>query len=497
MSTVAKISVVLALLSAFIMALPALAQGEATPIAYGEAVRGEITAQTAEVFYTFSGKQGDTITITMTAFQQGLDSFLELTLPDGTLVSDDDSAGNLNSLIGPLTLPVDGQYRLRATRFGGAEGGSTGAFEIVIRPATTLPLTPNETVTVTLGPDQPFAFLTMTAQAGTVYALTGQGLGGTTSFSISVRDSLGSYVNQAYSPAEGLALIDPLLVAADGGYNVTVFRQQDGPQFDPASTVRVALTLRIPETQSIAVGQTVSGTLDSGNPIAHYVFEGQLGDLLRLEGRHEAGTQPIDVQVVNPAGYISTGMGTAYGPEEGRFVLDPFILEMDGRFVIAVRQTATGPDPITTPSVFSLTLAETQTPLLAVGQAVTGTVDQAIAYEKVFRFEGTAGQRVNIVLESVDETYVPALDVQGPPVPAPAFSGPNMGGGGGVGMGFILSMNGAVPGKVQYTLALPADGLYVFRVRLGSPYALPPMSGPEAQTEPLSGTFSLRVDPAS
>ncbi len=493
MSTVAKSSVVLALLSALILALPALAQGEATPIAYGEAVRGEITAQTSEVFYTFSGKQGDTITITMTALQQGLDSYLELTLPDGTLISDDDSAGNLNSLIGPLTLPADGQYRLRATRFGGPEGGSAGPFEIVIRPATTLPLTPNETVTVTLGPDQPFAFLKLTAQTGTVYALTGQGLGGTTSFSISVRDSLGSYVNQAYSPADGLALIDPLLVATDGTYNVTVFRQQDGPQLDPAASVRVALTLRIPETQPIAIGQTVSGTLDNTSPIAHYVFEGQLGELLRLEGRHEAGTQPIDVQVVNPAGYISTGMGTAYGPEEGRFVLDPFVLEMDGRYVIAVRQTATGPGPITTPSVFSLTLAETQTPLLTVGQAVTGTVDMAATYEKVYRFEGQAGQQVNIVLESVDETYVPAMDVQGPPVPAPAASGPAMGGGG-VGMGFIFSLNGAVPGRVQYMLALPADGLYLFRVRLGSAYGTPVMSGPEAQPESPTGTFSLRVD---
>ncbi len=494
MTTATKLFFGLALLSVLIMALPAVAQGEGTPIAYGEAVRGEITAQAPEVFYVFSGKQGDTITITMTALQPGLDSFLELTMPDGTLVSDDDSAGNLNSLIGPLTLPADGEYRLRASRFGGVEGGSTGAFEIAIRPATTLPLTPNETVTVTVGPDQPLVFLTLTAQSGTVYALTGQGLGGTTSFSVSVRDALGSYVNQAFAPAEGLALIDPLLVAADGTYMVTVLRQQDGPLFDPASTVRVALTLRIPETQPIAVGETVSGTLDSSNPIAHYTFEGRLGDLLRLEGRHEAGTQPVDVQVIAPAGYISTGMGTAYGPEEGRFVLDPFILDMDGRFVLAVRQAAMGPGPITGPSVFSLTLTETQTPLLAMGVAMTGTVDQAMAYEKVFRFEGVAGQRVAITLESVDEAYVPALDVQGPPVPPPAATNPGMGGGGG--MGFIFSFNGAVPGKVQYTLALPVDGLYVFRVRMGSPYAFPPVSGPEA-TEPLSGTFSLRVDPAS
>jgi hypothetical protein len=83
------------------------------------------------------------------------------------------------------------------------------------------------------------------------------------------------------------------------------------------------------------------------------------------------------------------------------------------------------------------------------------------------------------------------MDVQGPAVDVPQVAGPGIGGGG---MGsFVFSVNGAVPGRVRYELALPQDGLYLFRVRSGGVYA-PAPGAPSSEMGLPSGTFSLLLE---
>src|SRR5690606_14667249 len=78
----------------------ALAQGEQT-ITFGQTVEGVLSSETGTVEYTFAGEQGQFVRITMLQVDS-MDPYLRLLDADGNvLAEDDDSAGSLNSRIGP------------------------------------------------------------------------------------------------------------------------------------------------------------------------------------------------------------------------------------------------------------------------------------------------------------------------------------------------------------------------------------------------------------
>ncbi|MBN2472360.1 MAG: PPC domain-containing protein, partial [Anaerolineae bacterium] len=103
---------------------------------YGDTVTGTITQAAFQQDWTFTGAQGDAVTITMVAGTgSDLDSYISLLGPNGMeLTSNDDasdmSVGALNSQIAAFVLPADGTYTIRATRFGSDMGASTGAYEL-------------------------------------------------------------------------------------------------------------------------------------------------------------------------------------------------------------------------------------------------------------------------------------------------------------------------------------------------------------------------------
>jgi hypothetical protein len=69
--------------------------------------------------WTFEGEEGQEVTITMDADNDGFDTYLELYGPDGTLLTyNDDSRGSLNSQIEDFELPEDGTYTIVARSFG-------------------------------------------------------------------------------------------------------------------------------------------------------------------------------------------------------------------------------------------------------------------------------------------------------------------------------------------------------------------------------------------
>ncbi|MEO1163893.1 MAG: PPC domain-containing protein, partial [Chloroflexota bacterium] len=98
----------------------AVSAQDSTNLTYGDSATGQIDNETYEDFYTFEGNAGDTIIIMMTATDDApnrLDSYLILRDAEGIqLAFDDDGAQNLNSRIGPFTLPEDRTYTIVATR---------------------------------------------------------------------------------------------------------------------------------------------------------------------------------------------------------------------------------------------------------------------------------------------------------------------------------------------------------------------------------------------
>ncbi|GAB4151417.1 MAG: hypothetical protein Fur0046_30750 [Cyanobacteria bacterium J069] len=90
--------------------------------------RGTLAPMQAE--YSFAGKAGDTVTVSMTSTE--FDTFLVLNSPSGEeLASNDDYARSLNSTI-VITLPASGTYKVLARSFSG-QGGN---YLVTVRAAT-------------------------------------------------------------------------------------------------------------------------------------------------------------------------------------------------------------------------------------------------------------------------------------------------------------------------------------------------------------------------
>lgn len=118
-------------------------------IAYGQTVSGMIDDDRPEERWTFTGQRGDVIRATMTRAVDelgGLDGYLLLEGPDGTVLAEvDDTVTGVMPVLEDITLPEDGAYTLVATRFGFANGFSSGAYSLLLeRTGTSTIATPGE-----------------------------------------------------------------------------------------------------------------------------------------------------------------------------------------------------------------------------------------------------------------------------------------------------------------------------------------------------------------
>jgi len=127
-------------------------------IGVGETVDGTVEGA---VEYTFDGALGDVVTIELTS--PDFDAYLTLQGPDGTLlVSDDDSAGNLNARIEDFPLPIDGTYTITVSSYGGS---ASGAFSLSLATDTGAEPTSEPSLEPT-----PEASLEPTSEPGGVFA---------------------------------------------------------------------------------------------------------------------------------------------------------------------------------------------------------------------------------------------------------------------------------------------------------------------------------------
>ena len=94
-------------------------------IEYSQTVTGELTEGDTETAYTFTGQMGDSISIDL--MSDDFDTYLTLSsVSSGAeLAYNDDAGGNLNSRIGPFTLPETGEYIVTVTAYDEEPGSFT------------------------------------------------------------------------------------------------------------------------------------------------------------------------------------------------------------------------------------------------------------------------------------------------------------------------------------------------------------------------------------
>jgi hypothetical protein len=116
----------------FLITLPARAQVQPSPIAYGQVVEGAITQEAFFTLWAFEALAGDEISATMTA-SGGLLPLLGVLDGIGNLVANSPDGTFDGSVTVRYTVPQDGSYALVATRVGRDTGTTTGTYTLALR----------------------------------------------------------------------------------------------------------------------------------------------------------------------------------------------------------------------------------------------------------------------------------------------------------------------------------------------------------------------------
>ncbi len=101
-------------------------------VAYGNEYHGTITNENPEQQFTFTGARGDSVTIDLSAGSSDLDPLLILLDSSNRELArnDDRSPLTRDSRIAGFSLPAAGTYTIVATRYGGQQGATSGAFTL-------------------------------------------------------------------------------------------------------------------------------------------------------------------------------------------------------------------------------------------------------------------------------------------------------------------------------------------------------------------------------
>lgn len=361
------------LLVTWALARSAMAPGvfaQGPDMRYGDTVRGVLDDAHYEQRWTFIGQRGDVIRAVMTRAADvpgGLDGYLLLLGPDGAVLAEVDDTGDsvMPSLEG-YELPADGQYTLIVTRFGFANGYSTGEYsltlELVGRQLTagaaggtgvrwlapgTLPpglrwLAYNEPASGELDGHHIEDWYIFWGRAGDVITLRMVAADGTLDPFLILTDGNSYELARADDMPDGSrdALITDLNLPADGAYLVRATRYGFAHGPSAGAYTLIIETDAAPSGPQMAPprplqpGVPVSGALDLQTVMRRYTFQAQAGQQVTLAVLRTGGTLVPELTLRGPDGSpLASGVA---GPAPQEVRIEPVALPADGPYTVEV-----------------------------------------------------------------------------------------------------------------------------------------------------------------
>ncbi len=447
--------------------LPALAQNNT--IALGESAEGTLRADGLSAVYTFSGGQGDTVTITLES--DAFDAFLTLRGPDGDeLITDDDSAGDGDARIANFSLPEAGEYTIVVDSYNRlATGDYTLSLEGILAP-TPIPspvpfvnevfdsglsygqsinstLTADasafvyafegqagETVTITATSSDFDSYLTLRSESGVVLATDDDSAGNLNASIKNFRlpaDGRYTILVSSYSPGAAGAFIITLessdQPASTPGFALPTWTPAATSTPDPSPVTSTPAPAVALDGERIEPGDSVSGAISAAVPEIHYIFSGTAGQAVTITAesndfdtyiylRDEVGFNLATDD--DSAGNLNARIENFALPEDGTYtiVVSSFALIADGRFTLTLESGAAS---AVTPQPSPTAITEPTPEILASGNQiglslpVSGMLASSADTAR-YTFSGGGGQIVTITLTSSDfDPVVALLDASG------------------------------------------------------------------------------------
>jgi hypothetical protein len=373
--------------------LPIAASAQATAIAVGDTVEGELTESAPETMYSFEVEAGATVQITLVS--DDFDPFLVLADADGNeLATDDDSAGNLDSRIS-YTFADGGEYMLTATSFSAHNGGAarTGAYTLSLTPVEVETIEYGETVEGVFSGDVLSSEYSFTAAPGDSVTIT---LNSDDFDSyLRLRDSSGSEI--AFNDDGGgslNSLIGPLLLSEGGVYTIVA------SSLSGSSTGAFVLVLNSANLMPIAVGEPVEGELTESEGMAYYTLEANAGDVIGITVESDIDTtltvnDPFNYQIAS-----DEDGGKGNNPE-----ISDLVLNSDGSYTILVSS------PFSETGAFTIEITRATLPSLNDGPVTLNFNSSTTS--RVLNYTAEAGEVLRLTVSSVSGGPLsPNIDIQ-------------------------------------------------------------------------------------
>lgn len=398
----------LALLALLVLPLTALAQPSSPPgrgqgtilaasgaIELGETVEGTLSEDEPAIVYTFEGEAGQVITITL--ISDDFDPYLVLEDEDGNVLeTDDDSAGSLDSRIGPYTVPADGTYRIGVYSFASYSGGSAaeGDFTLSVAEVELLQIEYSQTVEGTLTEQETFHEYRFSAQAGdgVVIRLSSDDFDSylrlldESGFELASNDDGGGNLN---------SLIGPFNIPSTGTYTIRA------SSLGGSATGDYTLSLERVELAQIAYGDKVEVEFTPHDQSFYFTFEGSVGHVLNIEVDSDDVDTTLTLQdPYNYQAFVDEDSGSGWNPE-----ILGYVLTQDGTYTL-ILSTTTGAS-----GTAVLSFDRGQLPSLDEGpQTVSFSSDQTT---RALVFTGEQGETVRLSVRRMtsDRSSSPSLEV--------------------------------------------------------------------------------------
>ncbi len=288
----------------------AVTEQQVNRIEYSQTVNDQLSTSEPAKDYMFTGQAGDVIVAGMSATD--FDSYLHLLDSTGSeLISNDDSGGSLDSLIGPYTLPSTGSYVLRATSLS---GDTAGSFTLSLSKTEIEALSYDTPTEVSFAPNDTVKYFTFDGTAGDLVTISGN----------------------------SNASIDTNLTLSDPNNSQVASDDNGGPGLDPeiyqqilstSGTYTVALQAVAPGTGKVtlSIKHTPPPTLDDGPQTLPFsdtqntraiMFTAKAGETVRLNihvTSGQAGAPSItvtqgDMTVASASGSSVSDLNFSFSP---------------------------------------------------------------------------------------------------------------------------------------------------------------------------------------
>lgn len=382
---------ILVLSALLLAAVPAFAQETLT---VGASVEGMLTASQPFIEYTFESTGDQRVVITL--LSDDFDCYLVLYDADGIeIAADDDSAGNLDSRIGPVTLDA-GTYTIRATSYAyrnSSTSTSTGAFTLSVAEFETNLIEYTQRVEGELTDTLLTANYSFRGEAGDAVVIRME----SSDFDsyLTLRDTAGNEIAYNDDGAGNLnSLIGPFTLPETGDYLI------EARSLRGSSTGRYTLSLDRVEMAQIAYGETVEVAFDARNSAFYFAFDASAGDVITVSAV-SGGSIDTRLSLNDQYNYqliSDEDSGPGFDPE-----IYNYVLNSSGTFTLVIQSVADGEGTV------ELTISRGELPSLDDGAQTIRFSNST--YERSVRFTGEAGQTVTLNITTASGAMSPSIDI--------------------------------------------------------------------------------------